>query len=484
MKCPYCNSEIKDDLPFCPKCKKPLLVDANKEKIASSDLFFENLPFYHSNVDEEGTREELDTYQFEDAQDNKLDEEIIEIDKKIDIKAKKNESVGELLLEKASLYYKKRDLRTASKILEIALSNFQNKNNINNMKYTAICYNELGIIKEDLGFFEEAIYNFENSVSILQEIEDQKGIIQVYNNLGNVYYQIKDIEKSYTFYQKAIDLSEKLGLIYDEVKSSSNLVEILFVLEDYDRVKRILNRNSEFFIQNGDAYGSITTLIKYGKLYYFLGDSYYQKSQTCFFDALELINTIEEQIPVQTKAKLEWEIYFYLGKQILHDGNLINAEDYLLKSLDAIRTFEFGDFHIKEGVILEALGTLYEHKRDPTKAINYYNLATEVYQKFGEDVKISEIFKKIGHLHLEDLNDHLEAVFFLEKALTIYENHEYLKEAAEILNQIGDIYVNKNMNALAINRFREAKAIYKDLNDLYHSEIITQKIKTLNNSDT
>ncbi|TFF87463.1 MAG: tetratricopeptide repeat protein, partial [Promethearchaeota archaeon] len=85
---------------------------------------------------------------------------------------------------------------------------------------------------------------------------------------------------------------------------------------------------------------------------------------------------------------------------------------------------------------------------------------------------------------LEELNDHLEAIFFLEKALTIYENHEYLKESAEILNQIGDIYVSKNMKPLAISRFREAKAIYKDLNDLYHSDIISQKIKTLNNSDT
>ncbi|MEJ2250109.1 MAG: zinc-ribbon domain-containing protein [Candidatus Lokiarchaeota archaeon] len=31
--CPYCNKEIEDDLPFCPNCNKPLLVDTNREKV-------------------------------------------------------------------------------------------------------------------------------------------------------------------------------------------------------------------------------------------------------------------------------------------------------------------------------------------------------------------------------------------------------------------------------------------------------------------
>ncbi|MEJ2277883.1 MAG: tetratricopeptide repeat protein [Candidatus Lokiarchaeota archaeon] len=450
--CPYCNKEIEDDLPFCPNCNKPLLVDTNREKVNSSDYFFDNLPFYNPNFEEKYEKEEMDEFDNQELSNPSIDDQIREIDDQINKKAENDQFIGKLLLEKASLYYKKRDLRTALKILEIALSNLEHNRDLSYSKYSAICYNEMGIIKEDMGYYEDSIYYFNNAASLLKDFGDYEKLIQVYNNLGNAYYQIKDIENSYKYYQKAIDKAEEIGLIFDEVKSSSNLVEVLLILEDYDRVKRIL-----------------------------LGESYFQKSEDCFFDALKLIKTIENQISRFTKARLEWECTFYLGKINLFKDKEIEAEDYLLTSLEAIRTFEYGGLHIKEGVVLEALANLYEFKSNPQEAINYYNLATEIYNKFGEEIKISQIYNKIALLYLKDLEDHIEAINFLEKSLNIYESLDYLKESAEVLDQIGDIYVNKDMINLAIKSFREARIIYNDLNDTYHSQIINEKINSLKN---
>jgi tetratricopeptide (TPR) repeat protein len=171
-----------------------------------------------------------------------------------------------------------------------------------------------------------------------------------------------------------------------------------------------------------------------------------------------------------------------MGKLKLLEDKEEEAEGFLLKSLEEIRTFEFSDSHIKEGVILEALGNLYHFKNDPNEAINYFILAVEIFHKFGEDLKISDLYKKIAYIYLENLKDHIEAIFYLEKSLDIYESMGYLKESAEIYDQIGDIYVNKNMRSLAIKSFRQAKSIYKELKDSYHNDIISQKIKTLNDS--
>ncbi|MEJ2250110.1 MAG: tetratricopeptide repeat protein [Candidatus Lokiarchaeota archaeon] len=409
------------------------------------------IPIEKRFFEEKYEKEEMDEFDNQELSNPSIDDQIREIDDQINKKAENDQFIGKLLLEKASLYYKKRDLRTALKILEIALSNLEHNRDLSYSKYSAICYNEMGIIKEDMGYYEDSIYYFNNAASLLKDFGDYEKLIQVYNNLGNAYYQIKDIENSYKYYQKAIDKAEEIGLIFDEVKSSSNLVEVLLILEDYDRVKRILKRNSKFFLQNGDVYGSITTLIK------------------------------ENQISRFTKARLEWECTFYLGKINLFKDKEIEAEDYLLTSLEAIRTFEYGGLHIKEGVVLEALANLYEFKSNPQEAINYYNLATEIYNKFGEEIKISQIYNKIALLYLKDLEDHIEAINFLEKSLNIYESLDYLKESAEVLDQIGDIYVNKDMINLAIKSFREARIIYNDLNDTYHSQIINEKINSLKN---
>ena len=58
------------------------------------------------------------------------------------------------------------------------------------------------------------------------------------------------------------------------------------------------------FNNNKDIYGLITTTLKYGKLYFFLGENYYDTSYDKFTDALDLIKKIEDQISIYLKSKL------------------------------------------------------------------------------------------------------------------------------------------------------------------------------------
>ena len=116
---------------------------------------------------------------------------------------------------------------------------------------------------------------------------------KVYNNIANVYYLLNDIEHSYEYYDKALKLAVKENLITEEIKTSSNLVEILFNLEDYDKIDKILNRNLEYFRQIGDPYGIIITLTKIGKLDYLIGPDKFNSSIKNLLEALEIVNRIK-----------------------------------------------------------------------------------------------------------------------------------------------------------------------------------------------
>lgn len=470
--CPYCNTPIEEHWSYCRRCNKPLITNLEDALDRSVRFPYAEPEIYHLD-----TEEESDVYEDTIIEDEEIDQKIREIDETL----KRNELLGEsipgsLLLEKSSLYYKKRDLPKALKNLELALKNFKEDNDLLNI---AICHNELGIIHEDNGFFDQAIYHFNNSLELLKELDDTHKIIKVLNNLGNIYFLIKDLEQSYYFYQEAFQISQREKLNFEEIKSSSNLVEVLYLLKDYERIKRILAKNAEFFKDNEDIYGIIQTYIKYGKLYYIIGEDY-NESHQYLTKALELVNKISENISVYIKAKLEWECYLYLGKINWLWDNSTKAENLFLQSLEAVRVFEIGD-NIKEGEILENLAELYISKGDIERAIEYYELSCEIFYKFGDNSKNAELKFKIGKIYLEYEENISQAIKLFEDALDIYEDLGYTKECAVIFHNLGDIYLLKGMIDMAISNFEDARDHYQKIKDEYSANLLNEKIKSLKN---
>jgi len=468
--CPYCGNSIEPNWSYCRNCNKPLITNLEDALDRNVRFPYDEPEIYHLDLEEDS-----DTYDDIVIKDEEIEQKIKKIDETLERKEILGEPIpGSLLLEKSGLYYKKRDLPNASKNLELALKNFKEENDLLNV---AICYNEIGIIQEDNGFFDQAIYQFNRSLEILKDLNDKPKIIKVLNNLGNIYFLIKNLEQSYNYYQEAFNLSQQENLIFEEIKSSSNLVEVLYLLQDYDRIRRILTRNLDFFKGNDDIYGIIQTHIKYGKLYYIMGENY-DESHQHLTKALELINRVRDNISVYIKAKLEWECYLYLGKIYKVRDNSTKAENLFLQSLEAVRIFEIGD-NIKEGEILENLAELFISKGDIERAIDYYELSCEIFYKFGDNHKNAELKFKIGKIYLEFEEDTSKAIKFFEEALEIFEDLEYFKECAIILHKLGDIYIHKRMIETAISYFERARDYYRTIQDQYNANLLNEKIRSL-----
>ena len=473
--CPYCKKPLLEHWSYCQYCNKPLIVNLQDQEFQDSDIL-DSIEGPYSNSDLKANER---LYNFNLIQENKIDSNIQEIDILIDNKIKAGEPIGYLLFEKSGLFFVKKDYTMALKTLENALNIFTEDNNLLNI---AIAYNEIGLIQEELGFYENSIYNFEKSIEYLNKINDSNKLIKVYNNLANVYYLIKDIEHSYEYYNNALKLTEKSNSIKEEIKTSSNLVDVLFLLKDYDKIDKILTRNLDYFKQIGDPYGCIITHTKIGKLHYLLGPDDYNPSFQALSQALEIIHKIEigKNFTTEHKAKLEWEVFLYLGKVSLSETNYNEAENYFFQSLESIRVFKSSQ--IDESIVLENLGRLFEAKEDYKRSIDYYNLAGEIYYKFGDDLNYAELKYKLAQLYLKI--DDSESIKYLEDALDIFTDLNYVKKMAEITHKLGDVYVSKEITELALSYFQKAKEFYMDLNDEYQINLLTEKINSLTDSST
>ena len=106
--------------------------------------------------------EEEDNYDINVIDDESIELELTQLEDQLTESEKLGKNMGNLLLRKASLFYKKRDFPKALKNLELALENFLDEKDILNV---IICHNELGLIHEETGFFDQAIYHFDRALS-------------------------------------------------------------------------------------------------------------------------------------------------------------------------------------------------------------------------------------------------------------------------------------------------------------------------------
>jgi tetratricopeptide (TPR) repeat protein len=471
-KCPFCRSPIEISWSYCRSCNKPL--------ISNIDILYNNrvrpIPdgtsIYPNDFGEE---EEL--FDVTIIDDETIEYELSQLEIQLTDSERIGKNMGDLLLKKASLFYKKRDFSNALKNLELALENFKEEENTMNL---IITHNEIGLIHEETGFFDQAIYHFDRALSFIEEIDDDIKKIQVLNNIGNVYHLINDLENANKYYQKALTLADGENLELEAIKTASNMVEILLSLEDFDRVKKILKRNLDFFIQTDDIYGVIQTRTKYGKMFYHLGEEYYDQSFNSLTSALELVDGIKNQVSIFIRKKLEWECFLYLG--YLHTlWDNLEAEDYLLKSLEAVRTFEIQE-NVKEGIVLEAIAKFYSLKGEDRKAIDYFTYSKDIYQKFGDKLKIAEMKYQVAQIFQEYIQDDQKAIQYYEEALEIYENLNQSKIAADIHSKLGDIHISKHID-LALSNFEVAKKLYAELEDEYNKAIIDGKINSLKDTE-
>ena len=470
--CPFCRSPVEISWNYCRNCNKPLITDINNIYNNRIRPILDETSIYTDEY-----REQEESFNVNIISDDTIEYELTQLENQLAENERMGKNMGNLLLEKASLFYRKRDVSNALKNLELALENFKEEEDSTNL---IIAHNEIGLIHEETGFFDQAIYHFDRSLSLIEDVGDPLKEIHVLNNLGNVYGLINDLDNANNFYQKALTLADGENLELESIKTASNLVEILLLLKDYDRVKKILKRNLDFFIQTDDIYGVIQTRTKYGKMFYHLGEEYYDQSFNCFTSVLELVDGIKNNISIFIRKKLEWECYLYLGYLHALWDNL-EAEDFLLKSLEAVRTFEIQE-NIKEGVVLEAIAKFYLLKGEDQKAIDYFSYSKDIYQKFGDKLKIAEMKYQVAQIFQEYIQNDQKAIQNYEESLEIFENLNKSKIVADIHSKLGDIYISKN-NDLALSNFEDAKKIYAELEDDYNTAIIDGKINSLKDTE-
>ncbi len=90
---------------------------------------------------------------------------------------------------------------------------------------------------------------------------------------------------------------------------------------------------------------------------------------------------------------------------------------------------------------------------------------------------------EIAKIFQNYLQNEQKAIQYYVEALEIFESLINLKNAAEIRNNLGDIYVSKEVFDLALTNFIIAKKFYAELKDEYNKNLVLGKINSLKETE-
>lgn len=270
--------------------------------------------------------------------------------------------------------------------------------------------NTIGIIYDEMGFYDEALSYYLESLDIVLKLNDRPTIITLYNNIALIYDYMKNTEKAMEYYQKA---SEILKVTNDEASKAlilNNMAELEAQLGD--TIKSI-----DYLKQSINISKKLSNLCDLAYSYDGIGSLYVQKNRldSSYFylnEAVKLGEICRDKNLLSSAYKNMGLLY----KKLRDNKNtLVFLQKALTVAKNAGLQYEINRTYIELSRFHESIGELKE-------ALSYHKL----FQQSKDSIFNSERLENVAKMTLE-------YDFKKERKLTELENEKVsLKMAAQL----------------------------------------------------
>ncbi|NUO00291.1 MAG: tetratricopeptide repeat protein, partial [Saprospiraceae bacterium] len=286
-----------------------------------------------------------------------------------------------------------------------------------NSTLSASCYDNLGIIYQDLGDFDKAYENMNNALSVRLSIlgNFHPSIGDSYNNLGNLFSVKGELNKSIEYRKKALELRQKIlpPLHPDLAASYKNLGISYSDFDDYEKAASYFGKalSIERNILQPDHPNIALTYRLLARAYY--GKSDYEKSKYYYKESLPVsLSVLGENHP-------EISAIYNNMSVVYQDALDLDSALYWQNKALNIRLKSFGEEHPETAESYNNLGSIYFEKGDYEKSIAFIEKALEIrYRKLWihHPDMISSLYNLAFAFNKLDSNS--LTLHFLEKAIT------------------------------------------------------------------
>jgi len=130
--------------------------------------------------------------------------------------------------------------------------------------------------------------------------------------------------------------------------------------------------------------------------------------------------------------------YLFLPDSLYALNKVSQNKDSLLTALE-----KAGEDTNKVNILMELAFLEKNYLEAPDLSLNYAWKALELEKRFGFKIRLGTIYRKIGNIYADRINNYEKALEYYLKSLKLYQQSNYKVGAAACFNNIGNIYSSK-----------------------------------------
>ncbi len=272
--------------------------------------------------------------------------------------------------------------------------------------------NNIGIILQTLGNYDQALEYLEKSLSITQRIGYLAGEGAALNNISQIYDSKGDYDTALNYLEQSLAIRQEIGDRQGEGITLNNIGQVYDAKRDYETALAYLEQSLVIQQQIGDRQGEGATLNNISQIYQARGD----------YDTA--LNYLEQSLSIRLQIgdrKGEGATLNNLATTAHSKGNYDTALGYLQQSL--IIRQQIGDRQ-GEGTTLNNLSQIYSAKGDYDTALGYLEQSLIITQQIGDIAGLASTLNNMGAIYFNQKDDIENAILFF-------------MQSYQILNKIG-----------------------------------------------
>ncbi|MBI4223021.1 MAG: tetratricopeptide repeat protein [Planctomycetes bacterium] len=327
---------------------------------------------------------------------------------------------------------------------------FRDKPLLKEIRVHAGILGNLGNVYRVLGKVSEAIRYYEKALEITRKIGDRRNEGATLGELGNAYSCLGDTRKAIEYYERALKIAQEIGDRQGEDARLGNLGIAYSNLGDVKKAIVYYEKALKIAQEIGNRQGECVKLGNIGLAYCVLGET--RKAIGYYEKALEIAREIGSKHSEGIELGRFGSAYHELG-------DVKRAIVYYEKALKIAQ--EIGDRQ-GAGAGLGNLGNAYRDLGELRKAIGYYEEALKITQEIGDKQGESAEFGNLG-LAYNDLGDLRSAIMYYEKALRIAQEIGNRQSEAVGFGNLGLAYRGLDDSKKAVGYYKKALKIAQEI---------------------
>ncbi|MCQ2251881.1 MAG: tetratricopeptide repeat protein [Bacteroidales bacterium] len=274
----------------------------------------------------------------------------------------------------------------AQQELPIALEGFKK---YEDAKFMARTLNVMGLVYESKCDFEKAEKYYEKAVKTLQDINDQVGLIGIYENFGHLKFDVGDYEKSIEYQQKALSNAKSINSLLLMSSAYAGIGSAYIYLGKLDEAEQNMSEGLKIAEQLNNKSAIAYACSSLADVYFHRDNL--DKALELYLRALQVDRELGDTPSVT--CDLTNIANLYVARKDVDNGI------HYLESVEAMETNS--DNVILKATIANAFGNLYSEKGDIEKAREYYRKSLNINLEIGDKICVSLNYYNLGLLSFD-----------------------------------------------------------------------------------